>query len=68
MPDITMCRNQFCQIKEKCYRWTAIANPHWQSYAWFKEPAGDERCLNFIEDVRKNVANNVEHPQVVDTI
>jgi hypothetical protein len=68
MPDITMCRNQFCTIKDRCYRWTAEPNPHWQSYAWFKEPSSNEKCLNFFEDVRKNVTDNVEHTQVVDNI
>ena len=68
MPDITMCRNQFCPIKDRCYRWTAEPNPRWQSYAWFKEPNGSEKCLNFLEDVRNKNADNVEHPPIVDII
>ena len=68
MPDITMCRNQFCAIKESCYRWSAEPNPHWQAYAWFKEPRDGEKCLNFIETAHKNNVSDVEHPHVVDTI
>jgi len=68
MPDITMCRNATCAVKESCYRWTAEPNPRWQSYSWFRDIEGDKKCRHFLEDVRKNVANNVEHPPVVDTI
>lgn len=34
MPDITMCRNDECPLKEKCYRF--IAEPNYrQSYSYF---------------------------------
>jgi len=32
MPDITMCKGDGCKLKDKCYRFTANANPHYQSY------------------------------------
>ena len=32
MPDITMCKGEGCGIKEDCYRHTAKANEHWQTY------------------------------------
>jgi len=35
MPDISMCENQTCPLKETCYRFKAIPNTH-QSYADFK--------------------------------
>ena len=31
MADITKCSGDDCPIKEKCYRYTAIADPVWQS-------------------------------------
>lgn len=30
--DITMCQNHNCPLKMRCYRYTAKADPHWQSY------------------------------------
>lgn len=32
MSDITKCSGQNCPIKEKCYRFNAKSNEHWQSY------------------------------------
>lgn len=32
MADITMCSGNNCPIKEDCYRYTALANPYWQSF------------------------------------
>lgn len=36
MPDITMCKaergTELCPIRDKCYRFTAHANPIWQAY------------------------------------
>lgn len=49
MPDITMCTNSSCQVKEACYRWIAIPNSHWQSYASFDGPNEDAACRDFVE-------------------
>lgn len=35
MPDITMCINEFCPKKEKCYRYTAPPDEFRQAYAEF---------------------------------
>ena len=32
MPDISMCRDHECPLKDSCYRFTAKPDPHWQSY------------------------------------
>lgn len=32
MPDITMCMGGDCELKEKCYRYTAKVNIYSQSY------------------------------------
>jgi len=32
MPDITMCKNTVCTLKDKCYRFTAKPNKLRQSY------------------------------------
>ena len=36
MPDITMCDNEQCPLREKCYRFRAIPDPYWQSFAHFE--------------------------------
>ena len=35
MPDISMCSSEQCPIKNKCYRYMAEPNEHWQSYSNF---------------------------------
>jgi hypothetical protein len=47
MPDIILCTNEDCPLKEKCYRWTAEPDEH-QSFAEFI-PDKDEDCEYFIE-------------------
>ena len=42
MPDISMCRNVSCPLKEKCYRYMALPGI-WQSYATFKYDDGCDR-------------------------
>ena len=36
MPDIAMCQNENCPIKEGCYRFTATPDAYRQSYAKFE--------------------------------
>lgn len=43
MPDISMCRNEKCPVKTKCYRYMAMPNG-WQSYANFE---GGKKCSGF---------------------
>lgn len=46
MPDISMCQNKNCKVKEQCYRFTAIPDNLWQAYAEFGTAAG-EKCEYF---------------------
>lgn len=48
MADITMCDNDTCPIKEKCYRYTAIESVY-QYYCWFKPTInnGSVKCDAF---------------------
>lgn len=36
MPDITMCNGEGCDLRTKCYRFTATPTPRWQP--WFAKP------------------------------
>lgn len=43
MPDITMCGDEECPLKETCYRYTAPANPYYQNY-FTTSPRKDDKC------------------------
>jgi len=32
MADITMCKGDYCELRETCYRYEAVPTPLWQSY------------------------------------
>lgn len=46
MPDITMCIDSSCIMKEYCYRFKATPNKRWQSY-FAKSPRNEEGCFFF---------------------
>jgi hypothetical protein len=41
MPDITMCSNHACPLRETCYRYMAEPNPWRQSYSLFEPKNGE---------------------------
>jgi len=45
MPDITMCHGKECPMKEKCYRYMALANKY-QSF-FMNTPHVDGACESF---------------------
>jgi hypothetical protein len=48
MADITKCLGNTCKIKETCYRYTAPASTHWQSYMQvFQEVNKPEDCDSY---------------------
>jgi len=54
MADITMCTGEDCPLKESCYRFTANASEHWQSY--FTEPPiikGEEVTCEYYWEIKK---------------
>lgn len=46
MPDITMCENKDCPLKQSCYRYTAIPS-RYQSYANFAPDLLSGKCEDF---------------------
>ena len=46
MPDITMCCNYDCPLKDKCYRYRAVPDSYWQSFAMFNT-TGEKDCDHF---------------------
>jgi hypothetical protein len=46
MPDISMCMNEECPLKEECYRFTVQPNKYRQSYGNFK-PNEEGQCVYY---------------------
>lgn len=57
MPDITMCKNSTCPLRDKCYRATATPDTY-QYYADFKHKDG--KCDDFMLDLRQKTNNNTQ--------
>jgi hypothetical protein len=53
MPDITMCAGTGCPVKEKCYRFVAIADDY-QSY-FMEAPYKDGKCDHYWGDDAQSV-------------
>jgi uncharacterized small protein (DUF1192 family) len=66
MADITMCRDETCKKRERCYRFTARATPEYQSY-FVDSPREGKECKYFSdnEDKTKRMTNNIPH--IVDS-
>ena len=62
MPDITMCTNGECSLKESCYRFRAIPSP-WQSFSHFP---GGESCDHYILVVPNDRIRTLENPWDTD--
>lgn len=52
MPDISMCLNKNCPLRMKCYRYTAIPDKYWQSFADFA-PDQTGKCADFWDNTGK---------------
>jgi hypothetical protein len=50
MPDISMCRHTECELKYKCYRYTAIPDNYWQSFGTFDYPKIGRECTYFMSN------------------
>ena len=50
MPDISMCQNQTCPLRDTCYRFKAKPDPYWQAYGGFK-PDENGNCNYYIKNV-----------------
>lgn len=46
MPDISMCSNKECPLREGCYRFLATPSEYWQSYCRF-EPNKSGECTMY---------------------
>ena len=58
MPDISMCDNEQCPLKETCYRFTATPSEFRQAYAKFKYNEETESCDYYWKDVKDGKDNS----------
>ena len=49
MPDISMCLNKECPLKDNCYRYVAKPSEFRQSYSEFKYNNGCDYYWEFVE-------------------
>ena len=59
MADITMCDGTNCPVKEKCYRFTAKVNPHWQSY-FVETPIKNNKCEMYWGENAESIFNQLK--------
>lgn len=64
MPDISLCQDHKCPFNKFCYRYTAIPNPHWQSYGGYKY---DKGCTHFWANTEQKEQHNSEKLPESDT-
>jgi len=57
MPDISMCDNQVCTLKETCYRFKAKPCEFMQTYGVFKQEK-DNTCEYYWEIKKEKDENN----------
>lgn len=63
MPEISMCTNEKCDLKQNCYRYRAIPKHYDQKYGDF-HPMGDGTCPDFwdcSEYVQRNLTPIKKH-------
>ena len=58
MPDISMCVNKECTLKETCYRFTAKPSEFRQSYGSFK-PEEDGTCRGYWKTDKEKDENTI---------
>ena len=63
MPDITMCKNSKCSVKDNCYRFKAEPDPIYQSYAFFRGVEKDD-CFYPIHSKLQTVADELGQKEV----
>ena len=54
MADISKCSDNLCPSKETCYRYTAPASEHYQSYGKFSREEDEDNCNMYWETKESN--------------
>jgi hypothetical protein len=70
MADITMCKGGECPLKEKCRRFTSIADEHWQAY-FIDVPYHNYKCDMYWGENQDSIYNqliNIVYPNTLPPI
>ena len=59
MPDITMCTNNSCVLRNECFRFRADPNPYRQSYFAENPEPINEKCEHFMK-IFENSSYNLQ--------
>jgi hypothetical protein len=62
--DISKCLDNTCPLKDKCWRFTAPANPLWQSYGNFQyeiKEDGEVKCDYFWDNEEYGKNNRLQN-------
>jgi hypothetical protein len=57
MPDISMCTNEECPLKETCYRYNATPSEFMQAYAKFEYDKDTKSCDYYWKNVKDGKDN-----------
>jgi len=79
MPDISMCGDRKCLLKENCYRFKAKPNPDYQAYGGFKYDKGSgcehiipmlpaTELLDTTDDITANIPLNSTEETTSDMV
>lgn len=59
MTDITMCRNEDCELRNECFRFRAEPNQYWQSYFMDDPKPINGNCNDFMK-IFENSSYNLQ--------
>lgn len=59
MADITKCKGTGCDMKDRCYRYTAKSNEYWQAYFIDIPLKDDKTCDEFWDNGRNKNGNKI---------
>lgn len=60
MPDIAMCKNHQCPLRDECYRYRAIPTEPYQTYSDFS-PSGDPPTCDWFFPIEDRAVRTLEN-------
>ena len=68
MADISKCEDTLCPSKETCYRYTAPASEHWQSYGLFNREEDAINCDMYWDNKANDKIDDKEFIELVQKL
>jgi hypothetical protein len=68
MADITKCEDNLCPSKETCYRYTATASKHYQSYGKFNREEDEDNCDMYWDNKHNDKIDDKEFIELVEKL